>query len=62
VHSLAPEQQNKSLKKVPAGQTGGFAARIGGKNHRRRAAGAVSSSTAQNHLAAGTTGSLISHR
>src|ERR1017187_5422220 len=38
----------------------GFAARIGGKNHRRRAAGAVSSSAAQNHLAAGTTGSLVS--
>ena len=32
-----------------------FAARVGGKNHRRRVAGAVSSPDAQGHLAAGTT-------
>jgi hypothetical protein len=31
-----------------------FAARTGGKNHRRRAAGALPNPAAQNHLAAGT--------
>ena len=58
VHPLAPEQQNKSLKKVPAGLDADFAPRTGGKNHRRRAARAFSDPTAQNHLAAGTARSL----
>ena len=31
VHPLAPEQQNKSLKKVPAGPDADFAARTGGR-------------------------------
>ena len=58
VHPLAPEQQDKSLKKVPAGQTPISRQRTGGKNHRRRPAGAVSGPAAQDHLAAGTTRSL----
>ena len=53
VHPLLPEQQDKSLKKVPAGTDADFTARAGGKNHCRCAAGPVSGPTAQNHLAAG---------
>ena len=58
VQPLKPEQQDKSLEKVPAGQTPISRLELGGTDHRRRLARAVPGATAQNHLAAGPTRSL----
>ena len=53
VAPLLPHQQDKSLRKVPEGQTPISRRRTGRKNHRRRAAGPLSAPDAQVHLAAG---------
>ena len=49
---------NQVVEKSSGRADADFAARAGGKNHCRRAAGAVSGPAAQNHLAAGTARSL----
>ena len=59
VGSSARAGAAKSVAEKGSGGTNAdFAARAGGKNHRRCFAGAVPGAVAQNHLAAGTTRSL----